>query len=103
MSEQPYFKQALTSMSAGAAYEDAVRHLYDRGLSEEEIGKNLTYPASAGQIHDVIVRYEAEKNSPDADFVYEQHTDAYGRKSFIKVLRSRKPQEEQERHPDKKS
>lgn len=39
MSENIYFQRALAKMTAGAAYVDAVRHMYDSGMSAEEIQK----------------------------------------------------------------
>lgn len=74
-------------MVSNAAYADAIRHLYDDGMSVEEIYKNLDYPASIETIEAVIHEYEAKKKSADTEYEYVQHQDKYGRSSFIKVKR----------------
>lgn len=62
MEDQKYFKEALASFAADAAYVRAVKHLYDNGLTAEEIKKNLLYPVSIEKIEKVIKEYEREKN-----------------------------------------
>lgn len=63
MEDQKYFREALASFAADAAYVRAVKHLYDNGLTSKEIQKNLLYPVSIEKIEKVIHQYEAEKNS----------------------------------------
>lgn len=83
--ENKYFQQALSSMAANAAYGDAIRHLYDCGLSVAEIHKNLDFPASIETIESVIHDYEIKKASKEADYEYIQQEDSLGRRSFIRV------------------
>lgn len=80
-----YFHQVLSTMVTNAAYADAVRHLYDNGLSIDEIKNELDYPVSTEKIEAVISDYEKKKQSHDNDYEYIQHQDEYGRRSFIKV------------------
>lgn len=90
MEKKQYFQEALASMAANFAYKDAVKHLYDAGMGVEEIRRNLTYPVSAWKIEKVIRDYEEEKKQPDSEYEYVSHTDRFGRRSFIRVKRSRK-------------
>lgn len=82
-----YFQQALSSMVSSAAYGDAVRHMHDRGLTVEEIHKNLDYPVSEEKIRAVIREYERQKATGDSGYEYVEQMDRYGRKSFIRVKR----------------
>lgn len=61
MEDQKYFKEALASFAADAAYVRAVKHLHDNGLTPKEIQKNLLYPVSIEKIEKVIQKYETEK------------------------------------------
>lgn len=63
MEDGKYFREALAAFAADTAYVRAVKHLYDNGLTPEEIKKNLLYPVSIEKIEKVIQQYEAEKNS----------------------------------------
>lgn len=83
-----YFQEALSSMAAGVAYTDAVKHLYKQGLSVSEIQKNLTYPVSIETIEKVIVDYQEEMNKPESGYEYVQVVNAYGKKSFIRVRKN---------------
>lgn len=83
--ENQYFNKALASMTAGAAYVDAVKHLYKQGYSSSEIQKNLTYPVSIEKIEKVIRDYEKEQTSDEPAYEYVQTTNEYGRTSFIRV------------------
>lgn len=85
MSENIYFQKALASMTAGVAYVDAVRHMYDSGMSAEEIQKNLSYPVSIEKVERVISDYEMEKNNPEAQYKYIEKVNAYGKRSFVRV------------------
>ena len=86
--DNKYFGQALSSMVNNYAYGDAVRHLYDNGLSAEEIYKKLDYPVSLEKIRKVISDYEKKKASDDFGYEYVTRYDQYGRKSFIKVKKN---------------
>lgn len=85
MAENEYFMQALSNMSASFAYVEAIRHLYNLGLSDKEIQKELTYPLSLEKIQTVVKQIEKESQKPESQYTYEQRTDAYGRKSFVRV------------------
>lgn len=85
MADNKYFQKALASMVEGAAYVDAIRHLHDAGLSIDAIKKQVNYPVSVEKIEQVIKDYEEEKASPESEYEFIQKTDAYGRRSFIKV------------------
>lgn len=89
--ENKYFKQALASMAANAAYADAVRHLYDIGLSVGEIKNTIDYPVSIETIESVIKDYEKKKLSDDNAYEYVQHQDKYGKRSFIKTKKQSLP------------
>lgn len=83
--ENTYFQQALSAMVTNYAYGDAVRHLYDSGLSAEEIYKKIDYPVLLEKIKKVIKDYEKKKASDEFEYEYVAKQDKYGRKSFIKV------------------
>ncbi len=85
MPEGKYFREALASFTSEAAYAGAVRHLHDLGYSAGQIRERLLYPASVQQIEKVIDDYEAQKNSPEGDYVYVQDVDKYGKRSFRRV------------------
>lgn len=85
MSENIYFQKALASMTAGVAYVDAVRHMYDSGMAAEEIQKNLSYPVSIEKVERAICDYEMEKNNPEAQYKYIEKVNAYGKRSFVRV------------------
>lgn len=89
MSENQYFKEALSNFTSEVAFAGAVRHLYDLGYSVEEIRENLAYPASGEQIRKVIEEYEEQKKDPQKDYEFVQDMDAYGRKSYRKVEKHR--------------
>lgn len=88
MEQNQYFKNALAAYTADAAYVSAVRHLYDAGLSLEQIQRQLTFPATREQIERAIQDYEKEKKSPEAAYTYVQETNAYGRRSFRRVKKT---------------
>ena len=90
MEENKYIKEALSKMARAGAYENAVRHRYDLGLSLQEIQNNLTYPVSMEKIQHVIEEIEHEKQEPNSEYEYIQKTDEYGRKSFVRVLKEQK-------------
>lgn len=85
MKENEYFIKALKNFVSDVAYVQSVRHLYDRGLTVEEIKERCGYPVSIQKIEKVIEDYEKEKNSPQSEYTFVQETNAYGRKSFRMV------------------
>lgn len=84
MSENQYFREALSNFTSEVAFAGAVRHLHDLGYSVEKIRDNLAFPASVEQIRRVIEEYEERRNAQE-DFAFVQDVDAYGRKSYRKV------------------
>ncbi|MDO5146954.1 MAG: hypothetical protein Q4D60_08115 [Eubacteriales bacterium] len=89
MKKNSYFQDALAAMAADFAYVGAVRHLHDVGMSAEEIKRNLTYPVSMEKIEKVIQDYEEEKKSRDLEYEIVQHTDRFGKRSFLRVKREK--------------
>lgn len=85
MSENIYFQRTLAKMTAGAAYVDAVRHMYDSGMSAEEIQKNLSYPVSIEKVERAISDYEMEKNNTQGGYKYVEKVNEYGKRSFVRV------------------
>ncbi len=85
--EGGYFREALAGFVSEAAYAAAVRHLYDKGYSVEQIRKNLLYPVSVQQIESVIEEYRKRQSSPERAYEYVQDTDRYGKKSFRRIER----------------
>lgn len=83
--ENKYFKQALSQMVSDAAYGDAIRHMYDSGLSVDEIYKTIDYPVSIDKIESVIKEYEMSKNSEKSEYTYVEQQDEFGRRSFVRV------------------
>lgn len=58
MSDNRYFKEALTDFAFDAAYGDSIRHLYDRGYTPKQIRKHLGAQALTEQrIQEVIEKY----------------------------------------------
>lgn len=83
--DNKYFNEALSSMVTNAAYKDAIKHMYDSGLTVDEIHNQLDYPASIEQIEAVISDYEKKKKSDDSMYEYIEKYDKFGRKSYLKV------------------
>ena len=79
------FEEALHNFTADVAYVKDVRHLYDRGLSVDEIIANCTYPVNEAKVNKVIEDYEKEKAQGKSRTRFIEDVDAYGRKSFRKV------------------
>ncbi len=92
MTEDKYFKSALADLSFDVAYGDSIRHLYDKGFSNEEIKEHLETTLSLDRIQAVIDKYEEDKiknSTTDSQgntchYEYVKVTDEYGRSSFIK-------------------
>lgn len=83
--DNQYFQQALSAMVTNTAYADAVRHLYNRGFSVEEIQKNLDYPVSLETINSVINEYKKKEASTENEYEYIERQDQFGRRSFVRV------------------
>lgn len=84
MEDNPYFQAALHKMASEFAYADAIVHLYKKGLSPEQIEKQLLYPVSIRNIEKVIADYEKNLQT-ESSYEYVRDTDAYGRTSFRRV------------------
>lgn len=78
-----YFTDALSNFTTEVAYKDSIRHLYDKGLSTDEIIKQCTYPVTEAIVEKVISEYEEKKAKPKTVFV--EDVDKYGRKSFRQI------------------
>ncbi|MDO4188177.1 MAG: hypothetical protein Q4D29_04230 [Lachnospiraceae bacterium] len=78
-----YFTDAVSNLTTQVAYKDAIRRLYDKGLSIDEIIKNCTYPVNEDIVNNVIRKYEQSKTKPKATYVEEY--DKSGRKTFRKI------------------
>lgn len=83
--DNKYFQQALSSMVTNMAYGDAIIHMYEQGLTVEEIHKNLDYPVTIETINSVIFEYEKKKESGQDEYEYVLKYDQFGRRSFIRV------------------
>lgn len=86
--ENKYFQQALHNFTSDVAYGAAVRHLYDLGMSPEEIQSNLDYPTSIEKINKVIASYIKEKEdakSTGSAYEIRLEYDEYGRRSYRRV------------------
>lgn len=86
MEDNSYFQAALHKMTSEFAYADAIIHLHKRGLTPEQIEKQLLYPVSIRNIEKVIADYEKNLRT-EGCYEYVRDTDAYGRTSFRRVRR----------------
>lgn len=78
-----YFTDALSNFTTEVAYKDSIRHLYDRGLSTDEIIKQCAYPVTEEIVTKVIKDYEITKSKPKSHFV--EDYDSFGRKTLRKI------------------
>ncbi|MCR5802296.1 MAG: hypothetical protein K6G57_08205 [Lachnospiraceae bacterium] len=79
------FGKALGNFTFDVAARGGIRHLYDLGLSPEEISQQLDYPVSIARIEEEIESYKKEKESGESDYEYVRETSAFGSTSFIRV------------------
>ena len=92
-----FFNRSLSDFSFDVACGAAIRHLFDIGLSADEIKKQLTYPATLDQIKSTIWKYLSDSGKvllekPDKELerepyrvTYEKVQGQYGRTSFRQV------------------
>ncbi len=90
-----FFKKALNSFAMGAACDEAIRHLTDRGYTPTRIRDSLTFPAPMERICAVmwerliethmILLSDPRKTALDDQTEIIERRDEYGRKSFISV------------------
>lgn len=59
--DKSIFNQALHNFTFDVAARGGIRHLYNLGLSAEEIRKELSYPLPIERIEAEIAAYEKEK------------------------------------------
>lgn len=80
-----YFTDALSNFTTEVAYKDAIKRLYDKGLSIDEIKNQCLYPVTDEIINHVISDYERTKSLPKAEYV--EDINKYGHKTFRKVVK----------------
>ncbi len=78
------FNRALSRMAYETTGKRAIRHLFDSGLSPEEIEAALTYPRPLSVIEKEIEEYKKEKERGESKAEYVLEQDAYGRISYIR-------------------
>jgi len=98
MSEQDYFKSALSDFTHEAASGGAIRHLADLGYTVSQITKQLTFPTPPERVRrevwerlldtGVILLEEPGGGTQRERAVYVEEHDPYGRTSFRRVARA---------------
>ena len=91
-SEGEVFRKALSNMTLEAACGGAVRHLADAGYTAGQIRERLDYPASFGQIQNLLYRHLCDtcvilEEAPDRTFPREKpqyvlEYNSYGKPSY---------------------
>ena len=85
--ENKTFRNALSNFTMDVAARGGIRHLYDLGYDATSIRAQLTFPVSEEQI-----KKEISENEPvPVSFLQDEfikETDAYGKTSFRRVLKS---------------
>ena len=92
MSEQDFFKSALSDFAFEAASGGAIRHLADLGYTVKQIGEKLTYPTPPERVRGavwkhlletgVILTKEPGSGKEQGKAEYRMERDKYGRTSF---------------------
>lgn len=92
MSEQDYFKNALSDFTFEAASGGAIRHLADLGYTVKQISGKLTYPTPYERVSktvwqhlidtQVILTQEPGNGKQRGKAAYKMEYDKYGRSSF---------------------
>ena len=80
-----YFEEALHRFTMEVAADGAIRHLWQRGLTAEEIKNELDYPASLEYIKEKIRELQKEKEEGPKKVRYERAFTSYGKPYFIEV------------------
>lgn len=92
MSNNKYFREALTDFAFDAAYGDSIRHLYDSGYTPAQIKEHLgSEGLSEQKICEVIEKYNGTKQNNlnnDCDYEIIKEYDSYGRSSFVRKKKS---------------
>ena len=92
MSEQEYFKSALSDFTYEAASGGAIRHLADLGYTVKQITEKLTYPTPYERVRrtvwkhlvdsEVVLTHEPRSGKRQGRAVYKVVHDKYGKASF---------------------
>lgn len=92
MSEQDFFRDALSDFTFEAASGGAIRHLADLGYTAKQISGQLTYPTPYERVRNtiwkrlldtgVILTKEPGSGTEHAKAEYKMERDKYGRTSF---------------------
>ena len=111
MSEQDYFKSALSDFTHEAASGGAIRHLTDLGYTVDQITGKLTFPTPRERVRrevwkrlldtEVVLLEEPGNGKGREKAVYVEEQDPYGRISFRRVAEaggSQQPVLWKERH-----
>ena len=95
MSEQDYFKNALSGFTFEAAAGGAIRHLTDLGYTVAQIKKQLNFPVSYSKVQKTVWEYLSDTGAirleePGSGISHErtefvEEYDKYGRISFRKI------------------
>ena len=92
MSEQDYFRNALSDFTFEAASGGAIRHLADLGYTVKQISEKLTYPTPYERVRkavwqhlidtQVVLTREPGNGKQHGKAAYKMEYDKYGRASF---------------------
>lgn len=92
MSEQDYFRNALSDFTFEAASGGAIRHLADLGYTVKQISEKLTYPTPYERVRkavwqhlidtQVVLTQEPGNGKQHGKAAYKMEYDKYGRASF---------------------
>ncbi len=94
MNSENYFKKALQDFTFSAACGDAICHLADKGMTVNEIAKNLTYPASKEMIGKCVwehfvqtgrISLEDPKEAAPVSYEFVKEYTSTGRATFRRV------------------
>lgn len=98
MSEQEYFKKALSNFTYEIASGGAIRHLADQGYSIKQIQEHLDFPTSYEKIQKtvwehlqhtgVLLLEEPGNGKQQENITFVKEYDNYGRPSFRRVVLS---------------
>ena len=96
MSEDKYFKKALTDFTIDFASGGAIRHLADKGYTVSEIHARLDFPTPMETVRELVWKHyvntgvillsEPDEGSKKEQVTYEKVTDSLGRVSFKQVV-----------------
>ena len=102
MSEQDYFRSALSNFTHEAASGGAIRHLTDLGYTVDQITGKLTFPTPRERVRKevwerlldtgVVLLEEPGNGKQREKAVYVEEQDLYGRTSFRRVAQDRDDQ-----------